>query len=192
MKKQQLKTMQQTRRRMLIKAVHDAAIELARRGEQYLPTPMPDEPVAMVSRIDGVADGPYLDNKRPTPDEIRAFTGDYLDITDPDELWAAYAINTVSGTREAFSGSINSGSAADHGRECPGLGRTAAEAKTCAWVHSHWPGGTTSALVEVSTEVPRRLDFRALSAAKAETGDAGNQRVRHLRARAAHNPQRDA
>jgi hypothetical protein len=42
------------RRRMLIKAVHDAAIELAR-----------------TSRIESAAEG--LDNKRPTPDEIRAF-----------------------------------------------------------------------------------------------------------------------
>jgi hypothetical protein len=142
MKKQQLKMMQQTRRRMLIKALHDAAIELATRAYrgQYPPTPMPDEPVVM-ARIESATEGPYLDDKRPTPDEIRAFTGDYLDITDPDELWAAYAINTVSGTREA------------------GLGRTAAEAKTCAWVHSHWPGGTTSALVEVSTEVPDGWTF---------------------------------
>jgi hypothetical protein len=35
---------------MLIKAVHDSAVELARRGGQYLPTPMPDEPVIMASR----------------------------------------------------------------------------------------------------------------------------------------------
>jgi hypothetical protein len=124
MKKQQLKTMQQTRRRMLIKAVHDAAIELAR-----------------TSRIESAAEGPYLDNKRPTPDEIRAFTGDYLDVTHPDELWAAYAINTVNGTRHA------------------GLGRTAAEAKTCAWVNSQRPGGTASALVKVSTKVPEGWTF---------------------------------
>ena len=85
--------------------------------------------------------GPYLDNKRPTPDEIRAFTGDYLDITDPDELWAAFAINTVSGTRYA------------------GLGRTAAEAKACAWVHSHSPGGATPVLVKISTNVPDGWTF---------------------------------
>jgi hypothetical protein len=129
------------RRRMLIKAVHDAAIEVARRGGQYLPTPMPDEPVIMVAPIEGGAAVPYLDNKRPTPDEIRAFTGDYLDVTHPDEFWAAFAINTVNGIRHA------------------GLGRTAAEAKTCAWVNSHWPGGTASALVEVSTKVPERWTF---------------------------------
>jgi hypothetical protein len=133
--------MQQTRRRMLIKAVHDAAIELARRGGQYLPTPMPNEPVAMVSRIESATEGSYLDKKGPTPDEICAFTGDYLDVTDPDELWVAYAINTVSGTRYA------------------GAGHTAAEAKTCAWVHSHWPGGTASALVKVSTKIPEGWTF---------------------------------
>jgi hypothetical protein len=158
---EQAKMTQQSRRQLLMKAVRDVAIELATRAYrgQYPPTPMPDEPVIMASRIESATEGPYLDDKRPTPDEIRAFTGDYLDITDPDELWAAYAINTVSGTREAFSGSINSGSAADHGRECPGLGRTAAEAKTCAWVYSHCPGGTPSALVEVSTEVPDGWTF---------------------------------
>jgi hypothetical protein len=67
---EQDKMTQRSRRRMLIKAVRDAAVELARRGGQYLPTPFPDEPVIMASRIDGVAEGPYLDNKRPTPDEI--------------------------------------------------------------------------------------------------------------------------
>ena len=134
---------QRSRRRMLIKAVHDAAIELATRadGGRYAPTLMPDEPVIMVAPIESATEGPYLDNKRPTPDEIRAFTGDYLDVTDPVELWTAYAINTVNGTRH------------------PGAGRTAAEAKTCAWVHSHWPGGTTSALVKVSTEVPDGWTF---------------------------------
>jgi hypothetical protein len=138
---EQDKMTQRARRRMLIKAVHDAAIELARRGEQYLPTPMPDEPVAMVSRIESATEGSYLDKKGPTPDEIRAFTGDYLDITDPDELWAAHAINTANAT------------------EYWGLGRTAAEAKTCAWVNSHWPGGTASALVKVSTKVPEGWTF---------------------------------
>ena len=92
---------QRSRRRMLIKAVHDAAIELAKRGGQYLPTPMPDEPVIMASRIESATEGLYLDNRRPTPGEIRAFTGTYLDITDPDELWAAYAINPVNGARYA-------------------------------------------------------------------------------------------
>src|SRR5262249_36500075 len=74
-------------------------------------------------------------------DEIRAFTGTYLDNIDPDELWAAFAINTVSGTRYA------------------GLGRTAAEAKACAWVNSHRPGGTTSARVKISTKVPNGWTF---------------------------------
>ena len=117
---EQDKMRRRSRRRVLIKAIHDAAIELATRAghARYAPTPMPDEPVIMASRIENAADGPYLDNKRPTPDEIRAFTGDYIDpdVTDPDELWTAYAINTVNGTRH------------------PGAGRTPAEAKTCAWV----------------------------------------------------------
>ena len=68
--------------------------------------------------------------------------GTYLDNTDEDELWVAYAINTVSS-----------------GRRYPGLGRTAAEAKANAWINSHWPGGTTSALVEVSTKVPDGWTF---------------------------------
>jgi hypothetical protein len=140
---EQDKITQQSRRRMLIKAVHDAAIELAKRAYrgQYPPTPMPDEPVIM-ARIGSATESPYLDDKRPTPDEIRAFTGDYQDFIRADELWVAYAINTASGTRYA------------------GLGRTAAEAKTCAWVYSHWPGGTTSALVEVSPEVPDGWTFK--------------------------------
>jgi len=141
---EQDKMAQRSRRRMLIKAVHDAAIELVATraaGGRYAPTLMPDEPVIMVAPTESATEGPYLDNKRPTPDEIRAFTGAYLDITDPDKLFAAYAINPVNGTRYA------------------GLGRTAAEAKTCAWVHSHWPGGTTSALVKVSTEVPDGWTF---------------------------------
>jgi hypothetical protein len=139
---EQDKMTRRSRRRVLIKAVHDAAIELATRADhsRYAPT-MPDEPVIMVAPIESATEGLYLDNKRPTPDEIRAFTGAYLDITDPDELWAAYAINTVNGTRYS------------------GLGRTAAEAKTCAWVNSHWPGGTTSALVKVSAEVPDGWTF---------------------------------
>ena len=76
---------QRSRRRVLIKAVHDAAIELATRAghARYAPTPIPDEPVIMVAPIESATEGPYLDNKRPTPDEIRAFTGNYLDITDP-------------------------------------------------------------------------------------------------------------
>ena len=84
---EQDKMTQRSRRRVLIKAVHDAAIELATRADhaRYAPT-MPDEPVIMASRIESAAEGPYLDNKRPTPDEIRAFTGDYLDVTEPDEL----------------------------------------------------------------------------------------------------------
>src|SRR5262245_2429493 len=142
---EQDKMTQPSRRRVLIKAVHDAAIELATRAYrgQYPPTPMPDEPVIMASRIESATEGPYLDDKRPTPDEIRTFTGDYIDpdVTDPDELWVAYAVNTVNGTRHS------------------GAGRTAAEAKTCAWVYSHCPGGTPSALVEVSTEVPDGWTF---------------------------------
>ena len=102
---------------------------------------MPDEPVIMVAPTESATEGPYLDNKRPTPDEIRAFTGDYLDVTDPVELWTAYAINTVNGTRH------------------PGAGRTAAEAKTCAWAFSHYPSGTTSALGKVLTEVPEGWTF---------------------------------
>jgi hypothetical protein len=133
-----------SRRRMLIKAVHDAAIELATRADgRYAPALMPDEPVIMVARIESAAEGRYLDNKSPTPDEIDAFTGDYIDpdVTNPDELWAAFAINTVNGTRH------------------PGVGRTAAEAKTCAWLYSHCPVGTTSALVKVSTKVPDGWTF---------------------------------
>jgi hypothetical protein len=112
------------RRRILIKAVHDAACELATRYTTVAPDdkePMPDEPVIMVTERG--TKGPYLDNKRPTADEIHSFTGTYLDITDPDELWAAFAINTVCGTRY------------------PGLGRTPAEAKVCAWI-GHLPDGT--------------------------------------------------
>jgi hypothetical protein len=88
-RRERAKMTQQSRRQLLMKAVRDAAIELARRGEQYLPAAMPDEPVIMASRIESAAEGPYLDNKRPTPDKIRAFTGDYIDpdVTDPDELW---------------------------------------------------------------------------------------------------------
>jgi hypothetical protein len=72
---------------------------------------MPDEPVIMVAPIESATEGPYLDDKRPTPDEIRAFTGDYLDITDPDELWAAYAIGAAAiqvrlGRKLAHSGQI--------------------------------------------------------------------------------------
>lgn len=137
---------------MLIKAVHDAAIELATKGGQYLSTPLPDEPVIMASRIESATKGPYLDSKKPKPGEIRAFTGTYLDITAPDELWAAFAINTVNGTRYA------------------GLGRTAAEAKTCAWVNSHWPGGTTSVSVEVeiSPKVPDGWTFELYPPPKPE------------------------
>jgi hypothetical protein len=138
-----------SRRRMLIKAVHDATLELAARTDVARYTTAPaddneptsDEPVIMVSPIDRATEGPYLDNKRPMPDEIRSFTGTYLDITDPDELWAAFAINTVSGTRHA------------------GAGRTAAEAKVCAWVNSHWPSGTRSVRVKVLTEVPDGWTF---------------------------------
>jgi hypothetical protein len=120
--------MRPSRRQLLIKAVQDAAIELAAKANcaRYAPA-LPD-------------------NKKPTPDEISAAaaaresgTG-HLDNADEDELWAAYAINTVS-SRYA------------------GLGRTAAEAKANAWINSHWPGGTTSALVEVSTEVPDGWTF---------------------------------
>jgi hypothetical protein len=119
--------MRQSRRQLLIKAVQDAAIELAAKSNPARYAALPD-------------------NKKPTPDEISAAaaaresgTG-HLDNADEDELWAAYAINTVS-SRYA------------------GLGRTAAEAKANAWINSHWPGGTTSALVEVSTEVPDGWTF---------------------------------
>jgi hypothetical protein len=141
---------QQPRRQMLIKAVHDAAIELATRAYrgQYPPTPMPDEPVIMVAPIESPTEGPYLDDKRPTPDEIRAAAAVEsrrrqapLDITDTDEFWVAYVINTVSGGRYA------------------GLGRTAAEAKASAWINSHWPGGTTSVSVKISTQVPDDWTF---------------------------------
>jgi hypothetical protein len=128
---EQDKMTRRSRRRVLIKAVHDAAIDLATRADlaRYAPT--------------------QLDNKKPTADEIRAAAaaiesaagGTYLNITDTDELWCAYAINTVSGSRYA------------------GLGRTATEAKASAWINSHWPGGTTSALVKVSTEVPDGWTF---------------------------------
>ena len=91
--------------------------------------------------MESATNGPCLDDKRPTPDEIRAFTGTYLDITAPDELCAAFAINTVTGTRYAD------------------LGRTAAEAKACAWVDSHWPGGTTSVRVKILTKVPDGWTF---------------------------------
>jgi len=89
---------------------------------------------------------PYFDNEKPTPDEIRAFTGDYIDAyqngsADPDELWVALATDPVTGTEHS------------------GAGRTAAEAKTCAWVHSHWPGGTGSIPVQVSTQVPDGWTF---------------------------------
>jgi hypothetical protein len=145
----------------------DAAIELATRGGKYLPTPSPDEPVIMASRIESATEGLYFDNKRPTPDEIRAFTGDYLDFTRADELWAAYAINTATGTRYA------------------GLGRT--EAKTCAWVNSHWPGGTTSALVKVSTEVPDGWTFELYPPPKPKEMIAISA-LAHLRARPADSP----
>jgi hypothetical protein len=133
----------QSRRRILIKAVHDAVLELVTRadGVRYATAPLenngptPDELLVMAAPMESATKGPcYLDDKRPTQDEIRAFTGNYLDITAPDELWAAFAIN--NGSRYA------------------GAGRTAAEAKACAWVNSHWPGGTTSVVVEVSTNVP--------------------------------------
>jgi hypothetical protein len=124
--------MQQSRRQLLIKAVQDAAIELAAKANRARYAPA------------------LLDNKKPTPDEIGAAAaarksatgGTYLDNTDEDELWVAYAINTVSS-----------------GRRYAGLGRTAAEAKADAWINSHWPGGTTSALVQVSTEVPDGWTF---------------------------------
>jgi hypothetical protein len=163
--------MQHKRRRMLIKAVHDAARELAARRYTTAPLdddePMPDEPVIMA-----FATGPYLDDKRPTPDEIRAFKEHEED--DPDELWAAFAINPVNGTRYA------------------GLGRTAAEAKACAWINSHWAGRHCSCAGENFNESSRRLDFRAISTAEGEPKNAGNQLASHLRARPAHNPQRDA
>jgi hypothetical protein len=140
---------QQSRRQLLMKAVRDAAIELATRVDRvrYATAPLdnnkptPDELLVMAVSIESATKGPYLDDKRPTPDEIRSFTVTDLDITAPDELWAAFAINTVNGTRYA------------------GLGRTAAEAKACAWVNSHWPGGTTSVWVKISTKVPNGWTF---------------------------------
>jgi len=140
---------QQSRRQLLMKAVRDAAIQLATRVDcaRYATEPLdnnkptPDELLVMAAPMESATKGPYHDDKRPTPDEIRAFTGTYLDNTDPDELWAAFAINTVSSTRYA------------------GLGRTAAEAKACAWVNSHWPGGTTSVRVKISTKVPDGWTF---------------------------------
>ena len=76
--------MQQSRRQLLIKAVQDAAIELAAKANRAKYAPA------------------FPDNKKPTPDEISAAaaackgaTGrTYLDNTDEDELWVAYAINT--------------------------------------------------------------------------------------------------
>src|SRR5215470_8429053 len=133
--------MQHKRRRMLIKA--DLAATRYTTAPLDDDEPMPDEPVIMAS-IERV--GPYLDDKRPTPDEIRAccarIAGTHLDITAPDELWSALAINTVNATGYA------------------GLGRTAAEAKASAWVNSHW-GGTTSVSVRVKvlTEVPDGWTF---------------------------------
>jgi hypothetical protein len=134
---------------MLIKAIHDAALELAATidGTRYTTAPlddnepMPDEPVIMIAPVERATKGPYLDNKKPTPDEIRSHTQTYLDITDPDELWGAFAINPVSGTRHA------------------GLGRTAAEAKVCAWVNSHWPGGTAPVKVAIPIDVPEGWTF---------------------------------
>ena len=114
----------QSRRQLLIKAVQDAAIELAAKSNaaRYAPA-LPD-------------------NKKPTPDEISAAAAGraYLHTTDEDELWVAYAINS-SGCQYA------------------GLGRTTAEAKANAWINSHWPGGTKTALVEVSDEVPDGWTF---------------------------------
>ena len=75
--------MRPSRRQLLIKAVQDAAIELAAKANRarYAPA-LPD-------------------NKKPTPDEISAAaaaresgTGGHLDNADEDELWAAYAINS--------------------------------------------------------------------------------------------------
>jgi len=127
---------------MLIKAVHDAARELAMRYAIEAPDdkePTPDEPVIMVT--ERVTKG-YLDSKMPTPNEIHSFTGTYLDITDPDKLWGALAINKVCGTRHA------------------GLGRTAAEAKVCAWVFNHWPGDTAPVqMVNISAKAPDDWTF---------------------------------
>ena len=62
-RKEQATMMRHKRRRMLIKAVHDAALELAARRCTTAPLdddePMPDEPVVMA-----FATGPYLDDKR--------------------------------------------------------------------------------------------------------------------------------
>jgi hypothetical protein len=122
----------QARRRMLREAVHDAALELARRAEsaRYAPA--------------------QPDNNSPTPDDIRTAAVSIenrrgetnLDIAATDELWVAYAINTVTGARHA------------------GLGQTAGEAKASAWINSHWPDGAVSEVrVQVSTEVPEGWTF---------------------------------
>jgi hypothetical protein len=125
--------MQQSRRQLLIKAVQDAAIELAAKANRAQHAPA------------------LPDNKKPTPDEISAAAGarkgatgrTHLDNIDVDELWVAYAIDS-NGNRHA------------------GLGRTTAEAKANAWINSHWPGGTTTALVKVSDEVPDGWTFELL------------------------------
>jgi hypothetical protein len=146
---------QQSRRQLLITAVRDAAIKLATRVDcaRYATAPLdnkkpaPDEVcvlVAIESTTRGPYPGPYLDIDRPTPDEIRAAATakKNFDITPEDQLWVAYAINPVTGARYA------------------GLGHAPAQAKACAWMYSHWPGGdTTSALVEVSTQVPDGWTF---------------------------------
>jgi hypothetical protein len=124
--------MRRSRRQLLIKAVQDAAIELAAKSNRarYAPA-LPD-------------------NKKPTPDQISAAAaarkgdtgGTDLENTDEDELWVAYAVNS--------------------GRRYAGLGRTTAEAKANAWINSHWPGGTTTALVQVSEKVPDGWTFELL------------------------------
>ena len=114
---------QESRKRLLIDAIHDAAIELAK-----------DADAARYA-------APEL-ARRPTPDEIQALAGrePITPDTNTDVLWSAAAISP-------------------HGKRHWGLGRTRGEAKACAWAFSHWPGGTTSAAVNVSLEIPDGWTF---------------------------------
>ena len=64
--------------------------------------------------------------------------------TNHDKLWCAAAIGP-------------------DGKRHWGLGRTAGEAKASAWAYSHWPGGTGSVRVTVSSEVPAYTDSNPVS-----------------------------
>jgi hypothetical protein len=79
---------------------------------------------------------------KPTPNEISALaTREQVTAdTNTDQLWSAAAIDP-------------------NGKRHYGLGRTPGEATAHAWACSHWPGGTTSALIEVSPEVPDGWTF---------------------------------